>query len=411
MYFIQSILQIFFLLFFLLLHCYFFSCYFFSYFPTVTFFPVTFFPVTFFLLLFSVTFFPVTFFPTIVWMIPSFRIWGYVLHVATNSHSASCISIYALYGPCHPLLNAKLAKNPPDDMFGYIIKRLFQITKGRAHCLADGTEVSHNWCFVIDLIQAVACCTLPYHLSCWLGRTDVISSMPSFCSSEAEGVSSTSLMPQIQLIMARSLQWNHSRFTTMEHSQVNAGLIHLATYTGWEVCGGSDRQEFLELSPGHTASGSNGTVTATTKVTKSDFHIKHGAVDIHLSNSSASNGQRLTLTPVADIVLVATSRLVIPLHFLWTQTYTVNIGRSCTVVLAKFLKDITTITRPGTWSFSCWHGALCFSYQPSTPWAWRYTPPGCLRWAPGHQRKEVSTAHQCGTHAKAPPAPGWRAGG
>ena len=280
-----------------------------------------------------------------VWMIPSFRIWGYVLHVATNSHSASCISIYALYGPCHPLLNAKLAKNPPDDMFGYIIKRLFQITKGRAHCLADGTEVSHNWCFVIDLIQAVACCTLPYHLSCWLGRTDVISSMPSFCSSEAEGVSSTSLMPQIQLIMARSLQRSHSRFTTMEHSQVNAGLIHLATYTGWEVFGGSDRQEFLELSPGHTASGSNGTVTATTKVTKSDFHIKHGAVDIHSSNSSASNGQRLTLTPVADIVLVATSRLVIPLHFLWTQTYTVNTGRSCTVVLARFLKDITTITR------------------------------------------------------------------
>ena len=63
MYFIQSILQIFFPVIFstspLLLFscyfisCYFFSCYFFPYFPTVTFFPVTFFPVTFF---------PVTFF-------------------------------------------------------------------------------------------------------------------------------------------------------------------------------------------------------------------------------------------------------------------------------------------------------------------------------------------------------------
>ena len=67
MYFINSILQIFFLVIFstsplLLFSCYFFSCYFiscyfFSYFPTVTFFPVTFFPVTFF---------PVTFFPTII---------------------------------------------------------------------------------------------------------------------------------------------------------------------------------------------------------------------------------------------------------------------------------------------------------------------------------------------------------
>ena len=62
MYFIQSILQIFFPVIFstsplLLFSCYFFSryffsCYFFSYFPTVTFFRVTFFPVTFFPLLF-----------------------------------------------------------------------------------------------------------------------------------------------------------------------------------------------------------------------------------------------------------------------------------------------------------------------------------------------------------------------
>ena len=46
----------------------------------------------------------------------------------------------------------------------------------------------------------------------------------------------------------------------MEHSRANAGLVHLATYPGWEVSGGLDRQEFPELSPGHTASGSNATI-------------------------------------------------------------------------------------------------------------------------------------------------------
>ena len=34
--------------------------------------------------------------------------------------------------------------------------------------------------------------------------------------------------------------------------------------------------------------------------------------------------------------------------------------------------------RLGTWSSSCWHRVLC---QPSVPWAWRYTPLGCLRWS------------------------------
>ena len=58
MYFIQSILQIFFPVIFstsplLLFSCYFFSCYFFSYFPTVTFFPVTFFLLLFFRYFFS----------------------------------------------------------------------------------------------------------------------------------------------------------------------------------------------------------------------------------------------------------------------------------------------------------------------------------------------------------------------
>ena len=49
-------------------------------------------------------------------------------------------------------------------------------------------------------------CTWPYHLSRRQQRTNVMSSMSSFCSSEAEGVSSRSLMPKIQWIMARSLR-------------------------------------------------------------------------------------------------------------------------------------------------------------------------------------------------------------
>ena len=55
--------------------------------------------------------------------------------------------------------------------------------------------------FVINLIQGVARCTWPYHLSHWQWRVDAISSMPSFCSSEAVGVSSLFSMPQIQRIM------------------------------------------------------------------------------------------------------------------------------------------------------------------------------------------------------------------
>ena len=86
------------------------------------------------------------------------------------------------------------------------------------------------------------------------------------------------------------------RFATMEHSWANVGLVHLATYLGCEVSGGKDREEFPELSPGHTASGSNDTVTAPTRaqgiiqVAESGFHINHGAVDIQFSHGSAIDG-------------------------------------------------------------------------------------------------------------------------
>ena len=60
---------------------------------------------------------------------------------------------------------------------------------------------------VTDLIQDKACSTCPYHMSHWLWRTAVISSMPSFCRRTAEVVvSSQSFVPQIQWIMAQSLQ-------------------------------------------------------------------------------------------------------------------------------------------------------------------------------------------------------------
>ena len=52
--------------------------------------------------------------------------------------------------------------------------------------------------FVIDVIQDVTHCTWPYHLSGRLQMADVMSSIPSFCSNEADGASSLSLVPQIQ---------------------------------------------------------------------------------------------------------------------------------------------------------------------------------------------------------------------
>ena len=66
-----------------------------------------------------------------------------------------------------------------------------------------------------------------------------------------------------------------------------------------EVSGGLDKQEFTELSLGHRASIINDTVTApieaqhVTQIAESGLHIKHGAVAIHFSHSSAVNGPAL----------------------------------------------------------------------------------------------------------------------
>ena len=83
----------------------------------------------------------------------------------------------------------------------------------------------------------------------------------------------------------------------MKHSQVDTGVIHLATDLTWEVPGGEDREEFPELSQGHATSGSYGTVAAptgaqhVTQVVESGFHIMHGVVDIHMSHALLHLGQ------------------------------------------------------------------------------------------------------------------------
>ena len=99
--------------------------------------------------------------------------------------------------------------------------------------------------FVIDLIQDVARCTWTYHLSRWHRRIDVMSSMSSFSSNEAVGVlsvsDSTDPMDHGTVIAAKLPQFGFlwsPRFATMEHSWLNAGLVHLALYPGWEVSGG-----------------------------------------------------------------------------------------------------------------------------------------------------------------------------
>ena len=66
----------------------------------------------------------------------------------------------------------------------------------------------------------------------WQRTTDVMSSMPIFCSSESEGVSSLSLMPQIQQIMAWSLrQSRHSSGSFGPHISWSIAKQTQASYT------------------------------------------------------------------------------------------------------------------------------------------------------------------------------------
>ena len=73
-----------------------------------------------------------------------------------------------------------------------------------------------------------------------------MSSMPSFSSSETEGVSSlvfdaTDPRDHGMVIAAEPPQFEVlclQCFTTMERSLTNAGLLHLAMYPRWKVSGG-----------------------------------------------------------------------------------------------------------------------------------------------------------------------------
>ena len=134
--------------------------------------------------------------------------------------------------------------------------------------------------------KSVATC--PFHLSRCLWRTAIISSVPSFWSNEAEGVSSQSLVPQNgtdpvdhgMVIASESLHVRGIRsphLAAIEHNWEDAGREHLAVHLRWEVSGDKFGQEFPELSPGHVTTGANCTVTApvgaqhVTQVAESDL--------------------------------------------------------------------------------------------------------------------------------------------
>ena len=151
-----------------------------------------------------------------------------------------------------------------------------------------------------------------------------MSLVSSFCISEVEGVSSLSLMPQIQQIMAWWLQQSccHSGASMVptfcyHGTQLSKHRPHTCTPCQISWARGVWRLGQARIS------GSNGTVTAPTgvqcitNVAESGFGIKPGAVGIHFSHNLAINEPRLTLIPRADIVSVvdkslsyATARLV-----------------------------------------------------------------------------------------------------
>ena len=151
--------------------------------------------------------------------------------------------------------------------------------------------------------------------------------------SEAVGVSSLSLVPQIERIMVRSL-WR---------SRCSSGLFAPDVSIPWSIAERTNALYTLShilgkkcwlwqarvslIFPGHTTSDRHGTFTAPTGaqhinyITESDLHTKHGAVYIHFSHSSAIDGPGLAIPPAADIFWVghqslrdATALLVDPPH-------------------------------------------------------------------------------------------------
>ena len=172
--------------------------------------------------------------------------------------------------------------------------------------------------FVIDLKQDVACCTWPYHLSHRLWRTYVLSSMPSWCSSESS-------MPQIQQIMV-GLQWSHHDL--LDLSSCISGLFGPHVFLLWSIAEwtqvsytwqcilgeqclvvrtGKSFLNFLQTTQ-HLAAMALSQWTSqpptkhSTLEADSGLHIKLGAVDIHFSHSSAIDGPSLAISSAANLV-------------------------------------------------------------------------------------------------------------
>ena len=204
--------------------------------------------------------------------------------------------------------------------------------------------------------------------------------MPSSWSSETQHVSFRSLEPQIQWITVRSLRWSCSKsevfgphvlcFTNVEHSHAYTGRVHLATHLRREMPGAHH----------------------VTHIAESGLHLKLGAFGVHLSHWSAVDGPRLAFTLGADVVTAgrqstsdaaATAPLVNTQLARWALDGDVVVTFERKGYLPISLGDPGQHWSPRTRSSSCWHGTLYFPCQPSMPSAWRYTPPGCPRWAPG----------------------------
>ena len=198
---------------------------------------------------------------------------------------------------------------------------------------------------------------IPFELLTAKGQCDILQ-MPSFCCCEAKGISSLSLMPQIQCIMAWSLQQIH----------ISLGLFGPHASIPWSIaeqthCILGDRclvirtnKHFLTLAhtTQHLVAIALSGAQHIPQVAGSGFHLKHCVVNLHCSRRSAIDGLRLTFTPGADIDFIGnqslnytTALLLDPQHTWWAQ-YGVAADTTTadgTGVHAKFLEDIVAITR------------------------------------------------------------------
>ena len=148
------------------------------------------------------------------------------------------------------------------------------------------------------------------------------------------------------------------------------------------------------------------------------LHVTHGAIDINFSHSSASLGPILAITPAADIAWVghqslSDALLVDPHNALW--------------VLDGVVTDTTTADSTRIFA-RCPNGTMANirDHEPfrlrvdMEPFTFRASFLRLelrdvlhlvVRDKYSHQHRWAPMAHQCRTHAEAPPIPRWRAVG